>query len=123
MNELTETPAAVEPPPVVCDYCRQRLDDGDAYYHVSVGMDNAPNFVGDSPLDGPLVEETSDSITCASCEPSVSRALDALLTTLWGLRRPDATAGLSEPPHSVTECDADPEVDTERLPCPSTAKT
>lgn len=126
MNEPTlpsvarasDAPILLPPPIVSCDYCRRQLEDGDAYYQLTVGMDEAPRFVGDGPSEGPLVESTSESTVCSQCEPAVSEALDILLTTLWKLRKPDGTEGNPE------AFSNDPEPDTERRPCPeTTAKT
>ena len=116
----SQAPLPLPPPVVSCDYCRRELEDGDAYYELQVGMDEAPSFVGDSPGEGPLTQQVSESLVCSRCEPQVSEAMDVLLTTLWKLRKPDGTEGNPEAFHSII--DAEP--DTERRPCPeTTAKT
>lgn len=118
----TDLPVVLPPAVVSCDYCRRELEDGDAYYRLEVSMDEVPNFVGDGPGEGSLVESSSEAITCQKCEPEVSKAMDALLLRLWQLRRPDGTEGNPEA-FSDAPTPSDQEPDTERLPCLSTAKT
>lgn len=114
----SDAPILLPPGVISCDYCRRQLEDGDAFYQLTVGMDEAPRFVGDSPAEGPLVEATSESTVCSRCEPQVSEALDVLLTALWKLRQPDGTEG--DPEAFSPDAPHDREPDTERRPCPAT---
>lgn len=116
--------AGLPEPTVSCDYCRKQLVDGDAYYRITLGMDDAPSFLGDGPADGPLVMDTTETLFCHRCEPAVSQLMDGLLTALWKLRQPDGTEGN---PEAFADEDTQPlpsgVTHPPEEPCPTTVKT
>lgn len=75
--------------PSDCDLCRRVFARGDAYYRVTLGMDDRPSHVGARIEHEPTVEDTTELTICAACEPVVSEPLERLLSIIWDMRKPD----------------------------------
>lgn len=88
--------------PSDCDVCRRTLQTGDAFYRVTLGMDDTPSYVG-ARLDRECtVEETSELTVCETCEPAVSPAFEAFLASLWAMRKADPVEEVPEPQAETT---------------------
>lgn len=101
MNTHVEpSSAALDLPgsPFECDLCRRHFSPGDAFYRVTLGMDTTPSIIGRPAHEEPsVVEEVSELVVCAVCEPTVAGPLEALLSAIWSLRRPDPADEEDEP--------------------------
>lgn len=97
--------------PDECDICRKPFAQGDPYFRVTLGMDETPSHVGAPIEHESTVEETSELIVCADCEPAVAEPVTALLSTLWAMRKPDSVLEDDEPtvPVSPPSCPPAPE--------------
>lgn len=94
--------------PEGCDLCRKPLATGDAFFRATVGMDDEPSYVGARLGRESTVEETSELVVCAGCEPLLSERFEAFLAEVWSLRAED-------PAHRYDER-VDREATTERSP-------
>ena len=92
MQALTNAVAPEE-----CDMCRRTLQTGDAFFRVTLGMDDMPSYVGAPLARESTVEETSELIVCEACEPAVAEPIGRLLSTLWGMCKPDPANEDEEP--------------------------
>lgn len=87
VDALTDTFAPSE-----CDLCRCSLRPGDAYYRVTLGMDETPSIIG-APLETETtVEDVSELVVCAGCQPSVAAPLERLLRVIWAMRGTDSAS-------------------------------
>lgn len=103
---ISLTPSGVEAladcySPRECDLCRKPLAKGDAYYRVTLGMDETPSHIGTPIALESSVEDLSELIVCASCEPAVAVPLSELLSVIWALRRPSPLDDEPETERSV----------------------
>lgn len=83
--------------PRECDLCRRSLSKGDAYFRVTLGMDDTPSHVGAPLASESTVEDMSELIVCAGCEPTVAAPLEQLLAVIWGMRKPSPLDEDDEP--------------------------
>jgi hypothetical protein len=76
-----------------CDLCHAAIGGESVFHRVTVGMNE------ESPQSWPdraqtTVEEVSEMVVCAVCEPKVTARFDAFLTELWDMREDEP----DEPP-------------------------
>lgn len=88
---MAQTPAAAASHGTFCDLCHRTIATCEPYHRVTLGMneEQPPN-----PYDSvrTTVEEVSELVICAACEPKVSKQVDSLLAELWEMRAPEPGA-------------------------------
>lgn len=72
-------------PAPVCDFCHAPIAPHATFHRATLGM----NEDGASSWEHVRsVEEVSELVICAGCQPAVSARFDAFLVELWALRQP-----------------------------------
>lgn len=93
-----------------CAKCRERLERGDPYYTMRLGMDDEPSHVETGQT---LVEDIAELYFCAGCEPAARLMFEGLLTELWNARADDvptlgADLGREAPTSAYTDESGEP---------------